>query len=76
MWAEALTKAEALRPKRFNGQRKWTNQLGPYLGLSVMEDGKCSVEKNYGEWLLTAPPDVMLDAARWIFDTFGEGNET
>ena len=58
----------------YNDRRKRSSEPSPYLGLSVMKDGKCSVEEN-GEWMVTAPPDVMLSAARWILDTFGEENE-
>lgn len=69
-WADRFRAMDDRLPPPFRDRRIGTH-LGPYLGLSVMQDGYCRVEKN-GEWVLTAPPDVILAAARWILDTFGD----
>jgi hypothetical protein len=37
----------------------------------VGEDGGCVLTPSQGPWV-TVPPEVALEMARWILDTFGD----
>lgn len=71
-YARLVLAAGEAQPDAWVDGRKANGKPGPYLRLDVETDGNCRVYEN-SDYLMTLPVGEAISMARWILDTFSDG---